>query len=131
MNPLRDALADYLGLRRSLGYGLRRAEKLLNQFLDYLEEHGASTITTDLAVAWARLPQDASPSMVGASAHRRAGVRRVSARPRRGARGAGHRRVAVEIPPRQPVSLHRRRDRRADRGRGRAAVSVAGGHLSN
>ncbi len=61
MNPLRDALADYLGLRRSLGYGLRRAEKLLNQFLDYLEERGASTITTGLAVAWARLPQDASP----------------------------------------------------------------------
>jgi integrase/recombinase XerD len=61
MNPLRDALADYLSLRRSLGYGLRRPEKLLNQFLDYLEERDASTITTDLAVAWARLPQDASP----------------------------------------------------------------------
>jgi integrase len=40
---------------------LRRPEKLLNQFLDYLEERDASTITTDLAVAWARLPQDASP----------------------------------------------------------------------
>jgi integrase/recombinase XerD len=61
MNPLRDALADYLSLRRSLGYGLRRPEKLLNQFLDYLEECGASMITTDLAVAWARLPQGASP----------------------------------------------------------------------
>ncbi|MGO9522603.1 hypothetical protein [Mycobacterium sp.] len=61
MNPLREALADYLSLRRSLGYGLRRAEKLLNQFLDYLEERCALTITTDLAVAWARLPQDASP----------------------------------------------------------------------
>jgi integrase/recombinase XerD len=61
MNPLRQALADYLSLRRSLGYGLRRAEKLLNQFLDYLEERGVSTSTTDLAVAWARLPQDASP----------------------------------------------------------------------
>lgn len=60
MNPLRDALADYLSLRRSLGYVLRRPEKLLNQFLDYLEERGASTITTDLAVAWARLPQDGS-----------------------------------------------------------------------
>ena len=38
MNPLRQALADYLSLRRSLGYGLQRAEKLLNQFLDYLED---------------------------------------------------------------------------------------------
>jgi integrase/recombinase XerD len=61
MNPLREALADYLSLRRSLGYALRRPEKLLNQFLDYVEERGASTITTDLAVAWAELPQDASP----------------------------------------------------------------------
>jgi integrase len=61
MNPLRQALADYLSLRRSLGYALQRPEKLLNQFLDYVEERGASTITTDLAVAWAELPQDASP----------------------------------------------------------------------
>jgi integrase/recombinase XerD len=61
MNPLREALADYLSLRRSLGYGLRRPEKLLNQFLDYLQQRGASTITTDLAAAWARLPQHGSP----------------------------------------------------------------------
>lgn len=61
MNPLRQALADYLSLRRSLGYALQRAEKLLNQFLDYLEESGASVITADLALAWARLPQDGSP----------------------------------------------------------------------
>lgn len=61
MNPLRHALADYLSLRRSLGYGLRRPEKLLNQFLDYLEERGASVVTADLALTWARLPQDASP----------------------------------------------------------------------
>ena len=61
MNPLRQALADYLSLRRSLGYALQRAEKLLNQLLDYLEERGASVITVDLALAWARLPQDGSP----------------------------------------------------------------------
>jgi len=61
MNPLRQALADYLSLRRSLGYALQRTEKLLNQFLDYLEERGASVITADLALAWARLPQDGSP----------------------------------------------------------------------
>jgi integrase len=60
MNPLRQALADYLSLRRSLGYALQRAEKLLNQFLDYLEEC-ASVITADLALAWARLPEDRSP----------------------------------------------------------------------
>jgi integrase/recombinase XerD len=61
MSSLRQALADYLSLRRSLGYQLERPEKLLNQFLDYLDERGASTITTDLALSWARLPHDASP----------------------------------------------------------------------
>jgi integrase len=61
MSSLRQALADYLSLRRSLGYQLQRPEKLLNQFLDYLDERGALTITTDLALSWARLPHDASP----------------------------------------------------------------------
>jgi integrase/recombinase XerD len=61
MSSLRQALADYLSLRRSLGYQLQRPEKLLSQFIDYLDERGASTITTDLALSWARLPDDASP----------------------------------------------------------------------
>ena len=62
MSPLRAALADYLALRRSLGYKLERAEKLLGQFLAYLEKRGARTITTEQALAWARLPANASPS---------------------------------------------------------------------
>ena len=37
MSPLRQALADYLAVRRALGYKLERPEKLLGQFLDYLE----------------------------------------------------------------------------------------------
>jgi len=61
MSALRQSLADYLSLRRSLGYQLERPEKLLGQFLDYLDERGASTSTTDLALSWARLPHDASP----------------------------------------------------------------------
>jgi len=62
MSPLRAALADYLALRRSLGYKLERAEKLLGQFIVHLEERGAQTITTDQALAWAQLPANASPS---------------------------------------------------------------------
>jgi hypothetical protein len=33
MNPLRQALVDYLAVRRALGYTLARPEKLLAQFL--------------------------------------------------------------------------------------------------
>jgi len=54
--PLRGQLADYLALRRALGYQLARPEKLLNQFLDYLAQHGASRITIAGALDWARLP---------------------------------------------------------------------------
>jgi integrase/recombinase XerD len=57
MSVLRQGLADYLSLRRSLGYKLRRPEKLLGQFIDFLEAAGAQTVTTKHALAWACQPQ--------------------------------------------------------------------------
>ena len=56
MSPLRQPLADYLAVRRALGYKLARPEKLLGQFITYLEEAGAATVTTKHALAWATLP---------------------------------------------------------------------------
>jgi integrase len=56
VSPLRQALAGYLAVRRSLGYKLARPEKLLAQFITYLEDAGAATVTTELALAWATLP---------------------------------------------------------------------------
>jgi integrase len=51
------ALADYLALRRALGYRLARPEKLLNQFLDHLEHTGQpERITLGAALDWAQLP---------------------------------------------------------------------------
>jgi len=61
MNTLRQELANYLGLRRSLGYRLQRTEKLLNQFLDYLDQNDASRVTSELALQWAQLPSAADP----------------------------------------------------------------------
>ncbi len=43
-------------LRRAMGYRLARPEKLLNQFLGYLDEAGADTVTVAHALGWARLP---------------------------------------------------------------------------
>jgi integrase len=43
-------------MRRALGYRLARPEKLLGQFLDYLDLAGAPTVTVELALSWARLP---------------------------------------------------------------------------
>ena len=54
--PLRRELADYLALRRALGYRLARPEKLLGQFLEHLERLGESRITVAVVLDWARLP---------------------------------------------------------------------------
>ena len=61
MTGLREALAGYLDLRRGLGFKLERDAKLLAQFIAYLEEHEASTVTVADALAWATLPAGASP----------------------------------------------------------------------
>lgn len=57
MSTLAKHVADYLAVRRALGYKLEKHERMLGQFLDYLERQGAQTITTEHALAWAtRLP---------------------------------------------------------------------------
>jgi integrase/recombinase XerD len=56
------AVADeYLTLRRSLGFKLQRHGRLLNDFIDSLDEVGATTVTTELAVAWATAPTEVAP----------------------------------------------------------------------
>ena len=62
MSPLRQALADYLAVRRVLGYRLVRAEKLLAQFLTDVEVRGEEHLTTATAVAWATVSPGAHRS---------------------------------------------------------------------
>jgi len=60
MTALSGALEDYLVLRRSMGFKLERAEKLLRQFVAYCETVDAEVLTADLALKWATLPEGAS-----------------------------------------------------------------------
>jgi integrase len=53
---LEDRLQGYLAVRRALGYRLARSEKLLGQFIAWMDERGEHTITTASALAWATLP---------------------------------------------------------------------------
>jgi integrase len=55
MTDLRAALADYLALRRSLGYKLERPARLLAEFVSYLEQRGAGRVSVELALDWASL----------------------------------------------------------------------------
>jgi integrase len=64
VSSLPEELADYLALRRSMGFKLRRAEKLLGQFVDYCEIVDTEIITVEVAVRWATLPDDASSSWI-------------------------------------------------------------------
>lgn len=72
MSPLHEVLADYLSVRRAMGYRLERAGKLLAQFVDHLDDAGVVTVTVEHAVAWATLPTDGS---INWHAHRLSVVR--------------------------------------------------------
>ena len=61
MTSLRQALQDYLRIRRRLGFQLRDTKRHLEQFVDFLEQAGSERITVELAVMWARMPVDAHP----------------------------------------------------------------------
>ncbi len=53
MNELRTGLADYLVLRRSLGYKLARAGAVLEDFVGVVEAGGSTHIRTEVALSWA------------------------------------------------------------------------------
>jgi len=53
MSTLREAVDDYLALRRGLGFKLRIAGPRLLDFIAFLEREGASYITNELALRWA------------------------------------------------------------------------------
>ena len=62
MKPLLAAAADYLALRRALGFKLHHETWWLPDFVAYLASHGSATITTELALRWAQQPAEADPS---------------------------------------------------------------------
>ncbi|MBA3809209.1 MAG: tyrosine-type recombinase/integrase [Solirubrobacterales bacterium] len=62
MSALRSAAEDYLRVRRALGYKLEVQGWLLDEFITYLEQIEATTITVDAAVAWATSPAAAERS---------------------------------------------------------------------
>jgi integrase/recombinase XerD len=54
--PLHTALADYLQVRRALGFTLDHPGRYLTQFVDYLDAHAATTVTIEHALTWAMRP---------------------------------------------------------------------------
>jgi integrase len=62
MNTLRQSLQEYLAMRRSLGFSLRRVAPRLADFIGFMEQRGASFITVKHALEWAKQPTDSDPN---------------------------------------------------------------------
>lgn len=57
MSAIRDALVQYVAVRRALGTQFREPAVTLDHFVDFLEREGAEFITTQLALRWAMEPK--------------------------------------------------------------------------
>jgi len=62
MTKLRQAVEEYVRLRRNLGFKLHEASKGLLDFARFMEQHRASYITQALALAWAQQPLHVQPA---------------------------------------------------------------------
>ena len=62
MSSLRQALQEYLELRQAMGCKLQNACTLLPQFVAFLEDQGATFITTEWALCWATQPRHGQPA---------------------------------------------------------------------
>jgi integrase/recombinase XerD len=62
MNTLRQGIAEYLALRRSLGFKMNHAARELADFAKFMERRRASYITQALALKWAQMPQHTQPA---------------------------------------------------------------------
>lgn len=62
VTSLRKAVEKYLATRRALGFKLRDTGYSLKHFVAFMEQEGASVITTELALRWAQQPQGDQPA---------------------------------------------------------------------
>ncbi|HEY8827679.1 MAG TPA: tyrosine-type recombinase/integrase [Jatrophihabitantaceae bacterium] len=61
LQKLQELVADYLRVRRSLGYKLNDAEYILDRFVVYLREHDAHGVSVEHTLGFATAPSGASP----------------------------------------------------------------------
>ena len=62
MNKLREAVHEYLNLRRGLGFKMQEAGKGLLDFATFMEQNRATYVTNELALVWAQRPLSVQPA---------------------------------------------------------------------
>jgi integrase/recombinase XerD len=102
MTGLRQAVDDYLRLRRSLGHQMNEAAYLLPDFAAFLDERGEQTVTIAAALDWVKARE---PRVVTTSSPRRITAVRGFARYMSGAD------PATEVPPLGLLPYRQRRGR--------------------
>lgn len=53
MSTLRQAVSDYLTMRRTMGFKVESLAKLLSSFVRYCEARAVNRVESDIAIAWA------------------------------------------------------------------------------
>jgi integrase/recombinase XerD len=101
MSDLREAMEQYLSLRRSLGFKLIKVDSILRSFVAFAEREAASYVTTDLALRWVKLSTAKEPATL---ADRLNAVRRFAI----WRRAADER---TEVPPKNLLPYRYRRKR--------------------
>ena len=81
MTKLRQAVEEYVRLRRNLGFKLHEASKGLLDFARFMEQHRASYITQALALAWAQQPLHVQPAHWAQRLSSSADLRSIAAQP--------------------------------------------------
>ena len=62
MSALEQRVAEYLSIRRALGYKLAGQDALLRDLAVWLDKEGCGVLTADLALAWAQARPTSSPN---------------------------------------------------------------------
>lgn len=101
MIAIRDALSQYVALRRALGAKFIDPARTLEHFLDFLEREHSELITTELALRWAMQPQ---------GVQRATWARRLDM-VRRFASWLSTFEAKTEVPPRRLLGARRRRNK--------------------
>jgi integrase/recombinase XerD len=78
MNTLRQAVQDYLRLRRGLGFKLQDAGRGLLDFVTFMQQQRATYITQALALDWAQQPVTHPARTLGAATELRTRIRAIS-----------------------------------------------------
>ena len=101
MSAMRDALTQYVALRRALGTQLQEPSRTLGHFVEFLEREGSEFITSELALRWAMEPK---------LAQRATWARRLSM-VRRFAAWFSTIEARTEVPPQRLLAARRRRNK--------------------